>query len=148
MIERLDEIIKELEPLVQKRKRQDELLLEALDGATDGVWVWYIQEDYEYLSPRWKAMFGYENHELPNHPSAWQDIIFPEDKIKAIEDFEKHIKTKGKYPYDLEVKYRHKNGSTVWVRCRGKVVEWDGGKPIKMFGTHTDITHLKNDNDI
>lgn len=39
---------------------------------------------------------------------------------------------------------RHKNGSWVWVHDRGRVTEWDAaGHPLRMAGTHTDITERK-----
>jgi PAS domain S-box-containing protein len=41
------------------------------------------------------------------------------------------------------VRYRHRDGSTVWVRCRGIVIRDDAGKPIRMLGAHNDYTALK-----
>ena len=39
---------------------------------------------------------------------------------------------------------KHKNGSWVWIKDRGKVISWDNyGKPILMMGIHTDITKEK-----
>ena len=41
------------------------------------------------------------------------------------------------------MRYRHKDGSTVWVRCRGIVIRDDTGKPVRMLGAHTDLTLQK-----
>lgn len=137
---------------VEARNKNEkmELAHDALvDTTDDGYWDWRIQEDYEYMSPRFWRMFGYEPEEKPHKPSAWQDMIFPEDLQLALENFEKHVESRGKHPYSLEVRYRHKDGSTVTVLCRGKVVEWDGdGKPLRMIGTHTNITHLKETEEV
>ena len=39
---------------------------------------------------------------------------------------------------------RHKDGHWVWVLDRGKVREWDDeGRPVRMIGTHLDITARK-----
>ena len=39
---------------------------------------------------------------------------------------------------------KYKNGNWVWVLDRGRVVEWDEeGKPVRMVGTHQDITERK-----
>jgi putative two-component system response regulator len=38
----------------------------------------------------------------------------------------------------------HKDGHEVWVRSTGKVIEWDHHHPITMLGTHSDITHVKH----
>jgi|GEM_PF-1280232 len=115
-----------------------------IESSTDGFWDWYVQTDYQYMSPRFWEMFGYLPEEKPNKPSAWQEIIFPEDLEIALVNFQKHVDTRGIHPYIQEVRYRHKNGSTVTVLCRGKVIDWDkNGKPIRMIGTHTDITTMQ-----
>ncbi len=111
-----------------------------------GYFDWQIQENTEYLSPTFKKMFGYEDHEMENSPEAWQKIIFQEDLPKVFELFEAHVKSKGKIPFDSELRYHHKDGSVVWVFCRGKVVEWDeNGKPLRMLGSHIDITSIKKE---
>ncbi|MEQ9115628.1 MAG: PAS domain-containing sensor histidine kinase [Rickettsiales bacterium] len=115
-----------------------------VESSYDGYWDWYLQEDYEYMSPRFWEMFGYKPEEKEHKPSAWMDMIFPEDLEIAKKNLDKHIKTKGKYPYLQEVRYEHKNGSVVTVLCRGKVVSWDNkGNALRMVGTHTDITETK-----
>ncbi|TDF38450.1 PAS domain S-box protein [Alteromonadaceae bacterium M269] len=115
-----------------------------IDGSGDGYWDWHIQDDYEYMSPRFWEILGYLPEEKPHSPSAWQDLIFEDDLNVALDNFNKHINSKGQHPYEQEVRYRHKNGSTVTVLCRGKVIEWDdNGNALRMVGTHTDITYLK-----
>ncbi|MEM9102681.1 MAG: PAS domain-containing sensor histidine kinase [Pseudomonadota bacterium] len=115
-----------------------------IESTNDGYWDWLIQEDYEYMSPRFWEMFGYQSHEKSHKPSAWQDMIFEEDLKIALCNFTKHVETLGEYPYRQEARYRHKDGSTITVLCRGRVVEWDEQqRPIRMVGTHTDVTALK-----
>ena len=114
------------------------------DASSDGFWDWHIQDDYEYMSPRFWDMFGYAPEEKEHKPSAWQDMIFADDLELALENFDRHVSTKGQFPYEQEVRYRHKDGSTVTVLCRGRVVEWDkDGQAKRMIGTHTDISKLK-----
>ncbi len=114
--------------------------------AEDGYWDWDLTGDatYEYMSPKFWEIFGYDYREKSHNVSEWHNIIHPEDLKRSIKNFEKHVETKGKYPYYQEVRYKHKDGHWVWVLCKGKVVEWHGEKPIRMVGTHTDITMLKN----
>ena len=102
-----------------------ELLSEsALDSALAGFWDWNMVTNEEYLSPRFKEMFGYEDHEMENSPEAWQKIAFQEDLPGMFESVTAHIKSGGSVPFRSVVRYYHKNGSIVWVRCTGKVVEW------------------------
>ncbi|ANQ49539.1 PAS domain-containing protein [Flammeovirga sp. MY04] len=120
------------------------ILSNILEGTMAGFWDWHIKDNYEYMSPTFKKMFGYEDHEIENHPDSWQKIIHPEDLPGVFEVFNKHVSSKGKFPYDNEVRYFHKDGSIVWVFCRGKVIEWDEeGNPLRMIGSHIDITKIK-----
>lgn len=115
-----------------------------IEASGDGYWDWYIQKDYEYMSPRFWEILGYSPDEKPHKPSAWQDIIFEDDLKLVLDNLDMHVKTKGQHPYEQQVRYHHKNGSTVTVLCRGKVIEWDEqDNPVRMVGTHTDITELK-----
>lgn len=89
-------------------------------------------------------MFGYEDDELPNSPETWKQLVFPEDLPKALEGYTRHVQSHGTIPYYNELRYRHKNGSTVWVICTGRVIEWDEeGNPLRLIGCHIDITRQK-----
>lgn len=66
--------------------------------------------------------------------------IFPEDKVLAVDAFHSHISDHT--PYNQIVRYRHKDGSTVWVRCRGQAKFNDQGVPVRMLGAHNDLTPL------
>ncbi len=137
---------------VQHRKSPDsasekdwKVMFEAiLEGTMAGYWDWHIPEDYEYMSPTFKQMFGYEDHEIPNNPKAWQILIHPDDLPGVFQVFEEHVQSRGKIPFENIVRYYHKDGSIIWVFCRGKVIEWDHhGNPQRMVGSHVDITELK-----
>ncbi|MEO1403562.1 MAG: PAS domain S-box protein [Cyanobacteria bacterium J06635_1] len=135
----------EAQRLHAEQIRQELTILEQiLDNILAGYWDWDIPDHSEYLSPGFKRMFGYEDHELPNTPDSWQNLIFPEDLTKVLSCFERHVQSRGKIPYCNEVRYRHKDGSTVWVNCSGQVIEWDAvGNPIRMIGCHIDMSDRK-----
>jgi PAS domain S-box-containing protein len=115
------------------------------ESSTDGVWDWNMESDYEYMSPRFWEIFGYLPEEKEHKPSAWMNMINQEDLKATLINLDKHVSSNGSTPYDQVVRYTHKNGSIVTVRCRGRVVKWSNdGKPIRMVGTHTDITKSIN----
>ncbi|MEL7254251.1 MAG: chemotaxis protein CheB [Pseudomonadota bacterium] len=133
--------IKLLELEVRNQRDRLEGLLES---EAAGYWDWNIPAHTEFMSPRFKSMFGYEEHEIEDSPDAWQRLIHQEDLPRVMDSFKAHVDSKGELPYDNEVRYWHKNGSIVWVLCRGRVVEWDkNDAPVRMMGVHVDITHLK-----
>ena len=116
----------------------------ALESSLAGFWDWNILSNEEFLSPRFKDMFGYKDHEMENSPEAWQKIAFPEDLPGMFEAFESHVKSKGVIAFKSIVRYHHKSGKTIWVRCNGKVVEWsEEWVPIRAIGCHVDITEEK-----
>ena len=115
-----------------------------VEASYDGFWDWRIQEDYEYMSPRFWEMFGLDYRMKAHHPSEWMEMIHPDDLKVAEENFNKHCESSGKHRYIQEVRYKHSNGNWCTVLCRGQVVAWDRhGKAVRMIGTHTDITNLK-----
>jgi len=125
-------------------KQQRWLYEQILEQSMAGYWDWMIQQGTEYLSPRFKSMFGYADHEMMNAPESWQKIVFQEDLPGVLDCFDQHIKSQGQIPFDNSIRYHHKNGSTVWVRCLGKVIEWGpDGQPVRMVGCHIDITANK-----
>ena len=78
------------------------------DTLLAGHWDWDIPAHQEYLSPGFKQMLGYADHELLNVPETWQKLIFPEDLPKVMASFERHVASYGAEPFDHEVCYRHK----------------------------------------
>lgn len=128
-----------------KLEQQNKVLNFVTEETNDGWWDWLITKDYEYMSPLFWNTLGYDPATKRHHPSEWQDLIHPDDLEAVLQNFDEHVKTKGKVPYHNRVRYKHKDGHWVWVICRGKVVEWNKqGKPVRMVGVHTDITELVN----
>lgn len=129
--------------LYEKLRNDPNLFTWIEQGSLDGIWYWDLEDgQQEWLSPRFNQVFGFEADEIPHTIDWWQKNIFPDDLQLALDNFQKHVKD-ANHPYDQIVRYRHRNGSTVWVRCRGLVIKDEFGKPIRMLGAHTDVTKLK-----
>jgi PAS domain S-box-containing protein len=130
----------ELYDLINKDKSVFEFIQ---SGSLDGIWYWDLENpESEWMSPKFWETLGYNPDEKKHLSSEWQDIIFQEDLKIAVENLEKHCDDSN-HPYDQIVRYTHKNGSTVWIRCRGLAIRDEKGKAIRMLGAHTDITNLK-----
>jgi two-component system, sensor histidine kinase and response regulator len=123
--------------------RRKDTLEAILDASSDGLWEWDMVLDTAFLSPNYKLQLGYQDHELPNTPQTWSDLMLDDDLIKMNCELKKHIDSNGEYPFRIVVRYNHKDGYEVRILCRGKVIEWnDNGEPIKMVGMHIDLTNL------
>lgn len=133
-----------LERELHERLRSDPAIFEFLEaGSLDGVWYWDLEEpENEWLSARFWEVLGCDPKDKQHLASEWQDLIHPDDLKAALENFEKHC-ADPEYPYDQTVRYRHADGSTVWVRCRGMAIRDETGKPVRMLGAHNDVTALK-----
>jgi len=136
---------------VTEQKKSDEqirenenLLRDVFENTLSGFWDWNLVDNSEYLSPAFKKMFGYEDHEMENAPESWQRIAFQEDLPMVYESFNRHVTSHGQEPFYNEIRYHHRDGSTVWVICAGRVVDWSSeGNPLRMVGCHIDITAKK-----
>ncbi len=130
----------ELYSLIQK---DHEIFNFIQDSALDGMWYWDLEKpEEEWMNKRFWATLGYNPNQMPHKSSAWQDIIHPEDLKLAIGNFQKHCADPN-HPYDQVVRYTHKKGHQVWIRCRGMAVRDAEGKPIRMLGAHTDVSAEK-----
>jgi PAS domain S-box-containing protein len=114
----------------------------AFEGTQDGLWDWNIIEGTVYFSVIWKKMLGYEDNELANTFSGWQERVHPEDLDKATEDLQAHLEGKTKMYSNIH-RLQHKNGHWIWNLARGKVIYDQDGKAVRMVGTNTDISELK-----
>ncbi|OHD79194.1 MAG: hypothetical protein A2023_04245 [Sulfuricurvum sp. GWF2_44_89] len=112
-------------------------------GSLDGLWYWDLENPQnEWMNARFWELLGYDPKEKKHLASEWQELIDPDDLKVALENFHKHCEDPA-HPYDQIVRYRHKNGKTIWVRCRGIAIRDAQGKPIRMLGAHNDLTELK-----
>lgn len=126
--------------LYDKVKSDPEIFDFLQAGSLDGIWYWDLEnQDQEWISARLWEELGYDPKQMSHSPSAWMDLIFPEDLETATANLEAHLEDPD-HPYDQVVRYRHKNGSTVWVRCRGIAICDESGKPKRMLGCHNNIT--------
>jgi len=115
----------------------------ALEASSDGIWEWWIDSGKTYFSPRYYTMLGYEPGEFSATFESWVNLLHPEDREQAIAVVTDHVTNKIE-KYELEFRLKTKEGDWKWIYARGKFVEWDkDGKPLRMVGTHIDITERK-----
>lgn len=135
---------------ISTRKQAEEAFQEsemrwqfALEGAGDGVWDWNSQTNEVFFSPQWKAMLGFDEHEIGNTLDEWDKRVHPEDKEATYTKISDYLA--GKTPvYNSEHRILCKDGTYKWVLDRGKVIDRaEDGQPLRVIGTHTDITQRK-----
>lgn len=143
MLERIKISSEERNHALETLGISEERLKFALEGSNDGLWDWDLTTNQVYFSPRWKSMLGYEVDEVKGDFEAWEKMVHPEDVKKVEKLIYEHIDGKSEN-YKSEFRMITKNGNWLWILDRGKVVQHDKhGKPLRMVGTHTDITERK-----
>ena len=138
---------------VTERKQSEEELREsrlrtemALKGANAAMWDWNVLTGETIFNERWAEIIGYTLKELePVNIKTWADLCHPDDFKVSENLLNRHFSGETEH-YQCEARMKHKNGSWVWVLDSGKVMEWEeAGKPVRMVGTHLDITQQKRE---
>lgn len=123
------------------RHSQERLAL-VIQGSSDGIWDWNLTTNEAYFSPRWKSMLGYEEDEVPSHFSAWERLLHPDDRERALARLQACLA--GETPnFELEHRLRHKDGTFRWILARGVALRDGDGKPVRIAGSHVDMTDRK-----
>ena len=135
---------KELAVVRAKLEEKEALFDSITEHTLAGYWIWHIKENTFFISPHLKAMLGYRDEELENSVDTINKLMHPSDLPDTYALLGKHLESNGKVPFEIEVRYKHKNGSIVWVICSGNIVKRDDqGNPAVMVGCHLDNTELK-----
>lgn len=116
----------------------------ALENSKVGVWDWDSVNNKVFYSKESKQILGYLDQEIGNDNTEWDSRVHPDDRERYFRDFKAHLEGELEY-YENEHRILCKDGTYKWILDKGKVVERDAnGKPIRIIGTHTDITTLKS----
>ncbi len=123
--------------------KSNERLGLALSGGNLGTWDWDCVRGATQFNRRWGEILGYEKHELPATPQAWETLVHPDDLPLVRTALERYLRGEA-VQYEAEYRVRHRNGDWVWLLDRGRVVtRGPADEPLRMAGTALDITSRK-----
>jgi PAS domain S-box-containing protein len=134
-----------LEEKVETRTNELRISKERLElcwkGAGDGMWDWNIQTNEVILSDRWKESLGYNSDEIKHHFDEWASRIHPDDKERALEILNNHLKKKD--TYQPEYRMKTKAGEWRWFQDRGQALWDENDNAFRMAGSLRDIHDRK-----
>ncbi|WP_289020978.1 PAS domain S-box protein [Desulfobacter postgatei] len=125
-------------------QKSEERFSLAMEASKDGIWDWDLTTGEIYCSPGVTSMLGYDSTVVLKNLDAWQDLIHPEDRQKALQanlDCVNNLTDS----FEVEYRIRTNNGGFKWVLGRGKATHRDAsGNALRLVGTHQDITERKH----
>jgi PAS domain S-box-containing protein len=130
-----------------EKQAQEDLLLSqerfnlVMEATNDGIWDWDLITGEVYYSPGWFKMVGYsDENDFPADLTTWERLTHPDDAKRVINIIEELIERKDGIVFVSENRMQHKQGHWVNVLARGHVIRNEQNKPIRIIGTHVDLT--------
>lgn len=115
-----------------------------LEGSELGFWDWDIVTGKVDRNEQWAMILGYTHSEIQHTTKQWTDFIHPDDRERAWNSINAVLNGHSSI-HRCEYRMLHKDGSKRWILDQASVMHRDtDGKPLRMCGTHTDITARKH----
>jgi PAS domain S-box-containing protein len=130
--------------MMEAVKEGQERFQAAVQGANEGIWDWNLATNEAYFSPRWKAILGYADHEISHAYQEWESRLHPEDRERVLSHLSDSLEGRV-VRYDVEFRLRKKDGAYCWINACGVVIRDAANRPVRMAGSHTDISERKRE---
>ncbi len=126
-----------------RAEASEQRLKHVLEATAEGIWDWYVGTNHLVNNVRWCELFGFPTDEVEHSLEDFTGLLLEEDRADIMAAIQTCLQGKGAYSH--EHRMRRKDGSIIWVRDRGNVVEWGtDGQPLRMVGSVADITETKH----
>lgn len=135
--------ITELKDKEEKLRISEERFQFALDASTAGIWDWDMVTNSVFYSSLSLKILELESTDIFDDPERWDKIVHPDDLPKYYSDIHEHFDNKIPF-YENYHRVMTSSGNYKWILDRGKVIKRDeNGKPLRVIGTHTDVSAQK-----
>jgi PAS domain S-box-containing protein len=125
------------------RASQNQLQL-ALKGGDLGFWDWNVASGKFFANDRWYSMLGLHPKSAVSTRDLWRSLVHPDDISQMDHLLKTTIMNPAGADFALELRVMHSSGHYIWVLNKGAVFERTGdGHPLRVVGTHMDITEAK-----
>ena len=129
---------------VEDRLRDNEERLRlAMAAASQGLYDLNVQTGECIVSPEYARMLGYDPADFRETNAAWRERLHPDDRDAVYSAYSDYVEGR-RDQYRIEFRQRTKDGEWKWILSLGSLVaRLADGRPLRMLGTHTDITERK-----
>ncbi|MCC6129017.1 MAG: response regulator [Acidobacteria bacterium] len=114
----------------------------ALAASEDGTWDWDPVSGKIWFSRRWKGILGFEDFEIPDEFTSFQELLHPADAERVLGELQAFVEGR---TWDLELEFRmsHKDGGWRWIVCRAAGQRDEAGHVRRLVASNRDITRRK-----
>jgi len=138
-----DDMAANLQDQRRRLAESGEQLALALNASGQGLWDLDLATGDALFSAEYAHMLGHEAQEYELSLSSWTEQLHPEDREATLQAFNNYVSGLAA-DFDVEFRMRTHSGEWIWIQSMGKIVEHDAdGRPVRMVGTHMDITERK-----
>ncbi|MEW6226178.1 MAG: PAS domain S-box protein [Chloroflexota bacterium] len=118
----------------------EERLRLAVSAADQGLYDVDLRTGAAVVNDEYAMMLGHDPAAFHESNSEWLGRLHPDDRERIEAAFRDYVA--GRRPdYRVEFRQRTSSGDWAWILSVGEIVERDArGTPVRMLGTHTDIT--------
>ncbi|MDD2970287.1 MAG: EAL domain-containing protein [Lachnospiraceae bacterium] len=113
----------------------------AIEGSKDGIWEWDIVNDVYYLSDRWKEMYGSGKNKFDSGIKSLGVLMYPGDWDVTMNTLHRYLDSKQGI-YESSYRVINRQGEVRWILSRGKGYWDEEGNPIRIIGSHSDMTEF------
>jgi two-component system, cell cycle sensor histidine kinase and response regulator CckA len=125
-------------------RESEERLRLALAAADQGLYDLNLLTGEAAVSDEYARMLGYEPDEFKETNAAWFERLHPDDHEATQAVFRDYVEGRIS-EYRVVFRQRTRDGRWKWILSQGKIMQRDDqGRPVRMLGTHTDITEQRN----
>lgn len=124
-------------------QENEERLRLALDAANQGLYDVSVVTGEAHVNEEYARMLGYDPATFTESNAAWLARLHPDDHAATLRHYQDYIGGI-ESTYKIEFRQRTRDGQWKWILSQGRIVERDAnGSPLRMLGTHTDISERK-----
>ena len=133
-------ILQEIGTFEKALRESEERLRLAQQVAGVGTFEWNIKSGVNQWTPELEIMYGLSPGRFPGTQAAWEELVYPEDRDKAVRVVDRALK-EGVFEGEWRVVWP--DGSVRWLLGRASVLKDQAGEPQVLIGVNIDITDRK-----
>lgn len=129
----------EAEKELRKSNERFELIAQTTNEA---LWEYEFASDTAWGNGIHQELYGMPAEgPVPSH-AEWKNRIHPDDRQRIVSSYNAALASSGHY-WEGEYRFRKGDGTQVTIYGRTFILRDDAGKPSRLMGSMTDITHRK-----